>query len=69
MTNPPSNNDGFPKGFSGTGIYCGVKSDAEKFDLSLIVSDRSSVGVGVYSSPLWIIYSTLRLLFSEMICL
>ncbi len=52
MTNLPSNNDGFPKGFSGAGIYCGVKSDAEKLDLSLLVSDRPAVGVGVYTQNL-----------------
>ena len=50
--NPPSNNDGFPRGFSGTGIYCGVKSDTEKLDLSLLVSDRPAVGVGVYTQNL-----------------
>lgn len=52
MTNLSSNNDGFPQGFSGVGIYCGVKSDAEKLDLSLIVSDRPAVGVGVYTQNL-----------------
>lgn len=39
----------FPKGFQGVGVHCGIKSDASKEDLSLIASDRPTVGVGVYT--------------------
>ncbi|MEM6798122.1 MAG: bifunctional glutamate N-acetyltransferase/amino-acid acetyltransferase ArgJ [Planctomycetota bacterium] len=42
----------FPQGFRGAGVYCGVKSDPAKEDLSLIVSDRPCVGVGVYTQNL-----------------
>ncbi|MEO0530131.1 MAG: bifunctional glutamate N-acetyltransferase/amino-acid acetyltransferase ArgJ [Planctomycetota bacterium] len=41
-----------PKGFTTGGVYCGVKSDASKLDLSLFVSDRPAVGVGVYTQNL-----------------
>ncbi len=44
--------DQFPTGFSGTALYCGVKEDTSKLDLSLIVSDRPAVGVGVYTQNL-----------------
>lgn len=43
---------GFPTGFTGGGVYCGVKSDATKLDLALLVSDRQAVGVGVYTKNL-----------------
>ncbi len=46
MTHP------FPQGFQGTGLYSGVKEDTSKLDLSLIVSDRPAVGVGVYTQNL-----------------
>lgn len=42
----------FPKGFQGSGLYSGVKEDTSKLDLSLIVSDRPAVGVGVYTQNL-----------------
>src|SRR5262245_54404150 len=41
-----------PKGFSAAGIYSGVKRNASKLDLSLFVSDRPAVGVGVYTTNL-----------------
>ena len=41
-----------PKGFSVGGVYSGVKSDASKLDLSLVVSDRPATGVGVYTQNL-----------------
>lgn len=41
-----------PKGYTVGGVYSGVKSDATKLDLSLIVSDRPAVGVGVYTQNL-----------------
>ncbi|TWT90748.1 Arginine biosynthesis bifunctional protein ArgJ [Pseudobythopirellula maris] len=44
--------DQFPKGFSGAGVYCGVKENTERLDLSLLVSDRPAVGVGVYTQNL-----------------
>jgi len=39
----------FPQGFRGAGIHCGIKSDPAKEDLTLLVSDRPAVGVGVYT--------------------
>jgi glutamate N-acetyltransferase/amino-acid N-acetyltransferase len=33
-------------------VYCGVKRSASKLDLSLLVSDRPAVGVGVYTKNL-----------------
>ncbi len=41
-----------PDGFSLTGVYCGIKRDAKKLDLSLVVSDRDATGVGVYTQNL-----------------
>jgi len=41
-----------PQGFRAAGVYCGVKRDATKLDLSLVVSDRPAVGVGVYTTNL-----------------
>lgn len=48
----PDNQFKLPKGFTAGGVYCGVKSDATKLDLSLFVSDRPAVGVGVYTQNL-----------------
>ncbi|TWT37565.1 Arginine biosynthesis bifunctional protein ArgJ [Posidoniimonas corsicana] len=42
----------FPKGFTGSGLHCGIKSNAQAEDLALIVSDRPAVGVGVYTRNL-----------------
>lgn len=42
----------FPKGFQGAALHCGVKSNAQAEDLSLVVSDRPAVGVGVYTRNL-----------------
>lgn len=39
----------FPKGFRGSAVYSGVKSDATRKDLSLFVSDRPAVATGVYT--------------------
>ena len=41
-----------PQGFRAAGIYSGVKRNAEKLDLSLVVSERPAVGVGVYTKNL-----------------
>jgi len=41
-----------PIGFRAAGVYSGVKRDPNKFDLSLVVSDRPAVGVGVYTQNL-----------------
>jgi glutamate N-acetyltransferase/amino-acid N-acetyltransferase len=41
-----------PQGFRAAGVYSGVKRDASKLDLSLIVSDRPAVGAGVYTKNL-----------------
>ncbi len=41
-----------PLGFSLAGVYCGIKRDPNKLDLSLVVSDRDATGVGVYTQNL-----------------
>jgi glutamate N-acetyltransferase/amino-acid N-acetyltransferase len=41
-----------PLGFRAAGIRSGVKRDPTKLDLSLVVSDRPAVGVGVYTKNL-----------------
>src|SRR3972149_6815047 len=38
-----------PCGYRAAGVYSGVKRDANKLDLSLVVSDRPAVGGGVYT--------------------
>lgn len=38
-----------PKGFRLAGVYCGVKRNASKLDLSLVVSDVPAVAAGVYT--------------------
>jgi glutamate N-acetyltransferase/amino-acid N-acetyltransferase len=42
----------FPQGFTGQGVYSGVKEDTSRLDLSLVVSDRPAVAVGVYTQNL-----------------
>lgn len=42
----------FPKGFSGAGVYSGVKEDTSKLDVSLIAADRPCVAAGVYTQNL-----------------
>lgn len=41
--------DQLPQGFQAAGVYTGVKRNPNKKDLSLIISDRPAVGVGVYT--------------------
>jgi glutamate N-acetyltransferase/amino-acid N-acetyltransferase len=41
-----------PQGFRAAGVYSGVKRSSGKLDLSLVVSDRPAVGVGVYTKNL-----------------
>jgi glutamate N-acetyltransferase/amino-acid N-acetyltransferase len=41
-----------PKGFQAAGVYTGVKRNAEKLDLSLIVSDAPAVAAGVFTQNL-----------------
>lgn len=41
-----------PVGFSFAGLYCGIKRDTSKLDLSLVVSDRPAVAAGVYTTNL-----------------
>ncbi|QDS98904.1 bifunctional glutamate N-acetyltransferase/amino-acid acetyltransferase ArgJ [Adhaeretor mobilis] len=41
--------DRLPQGFTAAGVYTGVKRNPNKKDLSLLVSDRPAVGVGVYT--------------------
>ncbi len=41
-----------PQGFRAAGVYSGVKRNANKLDLSLIVSDRPAVAAGVYTKNL-----------------
>ncbi len=38
-----------PQGYRLAGVYCGVKRNTSKLDLSLIVSDRPAVAAGVYT--------------------
>ncbi|HTM53535.1 MAG TPA: bifunctional glutamate N-acetyltransferase/amino-acid acetyltransferase ArgJ [Pirellulales bacterium] len=38
-----------PKGFQVAGVYSGVKRNAAKLDLSLVVSDHAAVAAGVYT--------------------
>ena len=38
-----------PRGFSLAGIHCGIKTNASKEDLSLVVVDRPATAVGVYT--------------------
>jgi len=42
----------FPTGFSGAGVHAGIKQTAGKEDITLLVSDRPAVGVGVYTQNL-----------------
>ena len=41
-----------PQGFRLAGVYCGIKRNTSKLDLSLIVSDRPAVAAGVYTQNL-----------------
>jgi glutamate N-acetyltransferase / amino-acid N-acetyltransferase len=41
-----------PIGYRAAGVYAGVKRNASKLDLTLVVSDRPAVGVGVYTKNL-----------------
>ena len=41
-----------PKGYRFAGVYSGVKTDPEKLDLSLVVSDYPAVAAGVYTMNL-----------------
>jgi glutamate N-acetyltransferase/amino-acid N-acetyltransferase len=41
-----------PQGFRAAGVYSGVKRNASKLDLSLVVSDRPAVAAGVYTKNL-----------------
>ena len=38
-----------PKGFRVAGVHCGIKSDPQKEDLTLVVSDGPAVAAGVYT--------------------
>ncbi len=40
---------GVPQGFRLAGVYCGVKRNTSKLDLSLVISDRPAVAAGVYT--------------------
>ncbi|MCO6043363.1 bifunctional glutamate N-acetyltransferase/amino-acid acetyltransferase ArgJ [Aeoliella sp. ICT_H6.2] len=42
----------FPIGFSGNAVHAGIKQTAGKEDVALILSDRPTVGVGVYTQNL-----------------
>lgn len=41
-----------PKGFRFAGVHCGVKSDPQKPDLTLVVSEAAAVAAGVYTQNL-----------------
>lgn len=45
-------NPRLPQGFRAAGVYSGVKRNTSKLDLSLVVSERPAVGVGVYTRNL-----------------
>ncbi len=38
-----------PRGFRAAGVHCGIKSDPQKCDVSLIVGDEPLVAAGVYT--------------------
>lgn len=38
-----------PQGFRASGVYCGIKSDPSRLDLSLFVSDRPAAAAGVFT--------------------
>ena len=38
-----------PQGFRAAGVHCGVKSDPQKEDLALVVSDHNAVAAGVFT--------------------
>ncbi len=41
-----------PQGFRCGGVYCGIKRNASKLDLALVVSDRPATAAGVYTRNL-----------------
>lgn len=41
-----------PQGFQLAGVYCGVKRDPQKLDLTLVVSGAAAVAAGVYTQNL-----------------
>ncbi len=41
-----------PRGFRAAGVYCGIKRNASKLDISLITSDRPAVAAGLYTKNL-----------------
>ena len=52
MTFDMSDQIPLPLGFSSAGIRCGIKSDPQKLDLALFVSDRSCAAAGVFTTNL-----------------
>ncbi|HRX77636.1 MAG: bifunctional glutamate N-acetyltransferase/amino-acid acetyltransferase ArgJ [Planctomycetaceae bacterium] len=49
-----------PKGFRLAGVHCGIKSNAAKEDLTLIVTDADSVAAGVYTQNLVVAASVVQ---------
>lgn len=41
-----------PQGYRFGGLYCGIKQDTSKLDLTLVVSDRPATAAGVYTTNL-----------------
>ena len=41
-----------PQGYRMSGAYCGIKRDATRYDVALIVSDRPAAAAGVYTQNL-----------------
>jgi glutamate N-acetyltransferase/amino-acid N-acetyltransferase len=41
-----------PQGYRMSGAYCGIKRDATRYDMALIVSDRPATAAGVYTQNL-----------------
>jgi glutamate N-acetyltransferase / amino-acid N-acetyltransferase len=50
MSESDSKSIALPKGFRAAGVYCGIKRNTSKLDLSILISDRPAVAAGVYTT-------------------
>ena len=41
-----------PLGFKASGLHCGIKKDAQNFDLSLFAADGPAAAAGVFTTNL-----------------
>ena len=59
---------GIPRGFRMAGVTCGIKRNASKQDLTLVVSDAPCVAAGVYTQNVVVAapVKALREQFSEL---